>query len=129
MTSTGSIGVVYADSKRNIEHEKDKMIFIYSDLSERKHEFRKDLCAEEYQAIRDKNLNPIAEAFHKRVKSSRKDFLDLKSENTLDGAMYLAANAKKYGLANQVGSFKDAVNLAIKLSNQRVRRQTVKALY
>lgn len=112
---TGSIGVVMQLPKWWIQEMKDEVISIYADQSPDKHSLMKNLIAENYDAIKNEELNPFAIEFQNLVKRERKG-VDV---SALTGKMYIAKDAMKMGLIDGIGTMKTALNEVRKLSTQR----------
>ena len=102
----GSIGVVVQVPKEYIGYYRDEVVSIYADGSEDKHSFVKNLIAGDYESIKQEELNPIREEFRKKVRQHRVDVND----SALAGKVYLAGQAKKLGLIDEVGTMKSVYN-------------------
>ena len=54
-------------------------------------------------------LSPLARKFQEDVKKRRGDKLDTKVEGILNGAMFFAEDAVKYGLIDGIGTLGDSI--------------------
>lgn len=113
--SIGSIGVFVklADYDKYAESEGMKIHTIYADQSSEKNKDVNDALAGNYATIKADLLNPIADAFISSVKNSRADKLNLSAGDPFKGKIYMADDALKIGLIDQIGNFNAAVKAAI----------------
>ncbi len=116
----GSIGVMmqFPDYAKYYEQKGIKIHTIYSDLSDWKNAPFEAARKGDYKSIREEQLNPLARQFQQAVKSARKQ-LDLSVDGILNGRMFYAADALKYGLIDQVGTAAEATELVRQLSADR----------
>jgi ClpP class serine protease len=120
-TQMGSIGTMlqYMDSSKADKKRGFVQKMVRADASYDKNEAFVQLLAGNDQPIKDQMLNPINEVFLNAVRTNRAGKLPTGegAENVLSGKVYLAADAVKHGLADSIGSFQDAVQLALKLAS------------
>lgn len=119
-TQTGSIGTMLqvTDSSAADKKQGYKTITVRADASSDKNEAFLQLLAGNEQPVKDQLLNPMNEVFLNAVKANRAGKLPKgkDAENVLSGKVYLAADAVKYGLADSIGTFQDAVQKALDLA-------------
>lgn len=113
--SIGSIGVFVklADYDKKLEADGLKIHTIYADQSSEKNKDVNDALAGNYATIKAELLNPIADAFISSVKTSRADKLNLSAGDPFKGKIYMADDALKIGLIDQIGNFNAAIKAAI----------------
>jgi protease IV len=115
----GSIGtlVVHIDQTAFLEKQGMKVQIIRADKSvdKAKGNAVEPLTESDIAAYKEQ-LNSITETFIADVKRGRGDKLTSK-EDLFTGKMYDGATAIKYGLADKIGSLKDAVKAAQKLAS------------
>lgn len=117
----GSIGTMlqYTDSSKADKKAgyEDKMV--RADASSDKNEAFLQLLAGNDQPIKEQMLNPLNEVFLNAVRDNRAGKLPKgnNAENVLSGKVYLAADAVKFGLADSIGTFEDAVQLALNMAS------------
>lgn len=110
LSSAGSIGSMFSISKQFIEYVKNNYLDLYSDLSPQKNKPFNDLISGDTSAIKNE-LNNIAKIFQNIVIDGRGLNPDSKTtKDTIEGAMFLANDAKKRGLIDQVGSIDLAIS-------------------
>ena len=101
----GSIGVMmqFPDYAKYYEQKGIKVHTIYSDLSTHKNAPFEAALKGEYKSIKEEMLNPLAREFQQAVKSHRPN-LDDKIDGILNGRMFFAKDALKYGLIDAIGN-------------------------
>ena len=101
----GSIGVMmqFPDYAKYYEKQGIKVHTIYSDLSTHKNAPFEAALKGEYKSIKEEMLNPLAREFQQAVKSHRPN-LDDKVDGILNGRMFFAKDALKYGLIDAIGN-------------------------
>lgn len=115
----GSIGVMmqFPDYAKYYEQKGIKVHTIYSDLSTYKNAPFEAALKGDYKSIREEQLNPLARAFQQAVRLRRKN-LDEKMDGILAGRMFYAADARKYGLIDAIGTSDTATEEVRRLSAQ-----------
>lgn len=115
----GSIGVMmqFPDYAKYYEQKGIKVHTIYSDLSTYKNAPFEAALKGDYKSIREEQLNPLARAFQQAVRLRRKN-LDEKVDGILAGRMFYAADARKYGLIDAIGTSDTATEEVRRLSAQ-----------
>lgn len=120
-TQMGSIGTMlqYMDSSKADKKRGYAQKMVRADASYDKNEAFVQLLNGNDQPIKEQMLNPLNEVFLNAVRTNRAGKLPTgkDAENVLSGKVYLAADAVKYGLADSIGSFQDAVQLALKMAS------------
>ena len=116
----GSIGVMmsFMDYAKYYEKEGIKVHTIYSNLSDYKNKPFEEAKKENYAAIRDEELDPLARDFQENVKQNRGARLLLDTEGLLRGRMFYAREAVRVGLADCIGTLQYAANRSRELSAQ-----------
>lgn len=107
----GSIGTMiqFADYKEYYEKEGIKIHTVYAPESTHKNmEFEKAQEGD-YEPMKNNVLSPLARKFQEDVKKRRGDKLDTKVEGILNGAMFFAEDAVKYGLIDGIGTLGDSI--------------------
>ena len=101
----GSIGVMmqFPDYAKYYEKQGIKVHTIYSDLSTHKNAPFEAALKGEYKSIKEEMLNPLAREFQQAVRSHRPN-LDDKVDGILNGRMFFAKDALKYGLIDAIGN-------------------------
>ena len=112
-TEVGSIGVVisFIDNRKALEAEGYEFHDIFADQSNEKWKEMLDATKGDYSTIKEWTLNPIAEEFQNTVKDNRPNVND----KSLHGRVYLAKDAKRYGLIDKIGNFEFAIKELNKL--------------
>jgi len=115
----GSIGVMmqFPDYAKYYEQKGIKVHTIYSDLSTYKNAPFEAALKGDYKSIREEQLNPLAREFQQAVRLRRKN-LDEKVDGILAGRMFYAADARKYGLIDAIGTSDTATEEVRRLSAQ-----------
>ena len=116
----GSIGVMmsFMDYAKYYEKEGIKVHTIYSNLSDYKNKPFEEAKKENYAAIRDEELDPLARDFQENVKQKRGTRLQLDTEGLLRGRMFYARDAVRVGLADCIGTLEMAVKRSRDISAQ-----------
>jgi len=116
----GSIGTMLeiTDSRKADELEGNTQIMVRADESGDKNEAFIQLLDGNQDPIKQQLLNPLNAVFQDSVRANRAGKLPTgkDAENVLSGKVYLAADAVKFGLADSIGTFPDAVQLALDLA-------------
>lgn len=101
----GSIGVMmqFPDYAKYYEQKGIKVHTIYSDLSTHKNAPFEAALKGDYKSIKEEQLNPLARQFQEAVKSHRPN-IDDKVDGILNGRMFFANDALKYGLIDKIGN-------------------------
>lgn len=110
----GSIGVMcsFMDMQPIYESMGAKFHTIYSKHSSHKNiSFTKALEGK-YDLIKVEELDPLALKFQDTIKENRGNKLKSDIDGILNGRMFFAEDALKYGLIDQIGSTESAVQLA-----------------
>jgi len=115
----GSIGVMmqFPDYAKYYEQKGIKVHTIYSDLSTYKNAPFEAALKGDYKSIKEEQLNPLAREFQQAVRLHRPN-LDEKVDGILSGRMFYAADARKYGLIDAIGSSDTATAEVRRLSAQ-----------
>ena len=118
---TGSIGVIIKSI--NLQKSIEKIGIKNQTISSGKNKSLNDPLespSEEHQKILQEIVQQMYEKFVSVVKTNRKNRLDLNQEDLLfDGRIFTSQQAKKLGLIDEIGYFKDAVSwLEKKLSTR-----------
>ena len=110
----GSIGVMlsFLDMIPHYEAKGAKFHEVYADQSSDKNQAFQKLLKGEYDQIRQEMLNPMAIQFQDAVKSNRAGKLISDTAGILSGATYSGGKSVEIGLADRVGTLKDAINYA-----------------
>lgn len=117
----GSIGTMiqFADYREAYEKEGIKIHTVYADQSTHKNlEFEKAQDGE-YELMKKNVLNPLAANFQNAVRERRAGKLDDKAEGILNGAMFFAEDAVKYGLVDGFASLGDSIQRVIDMTEVR----------
>lgn len=117
----GSIGTMiqFADFRGSYEKEGIKIHTVYADQSTHKNlEFEKAQDGE-YEPMKKNVLNPLAANFQNAVRERRAGKLDEKAEGILNGAMFFAEDAVKYGLVDGFSSLGDSIQRVIDMTEVR----------
>lgn len=120
-TQMGSIGTMlqYMDSSKADKKRGYVQKMVRADASYDKNEAFVQLLNGNEGPIKEQMLNPLNEVFLNAVRTNRAGKLPTgeDAENVLSGKVYLAADAVKHGLADSIGSFQDAVQLALTMAS------------
>ncbi len=116
--SVGSIGVMcsVADYKPMLEALGVKFHDLRADDSDEKNEDFRQLLEGNYKPYTANVLNPLRDMFAATVKANRPQLATKEGEKRLHGGMYFAEAAVADGLADEIGSFSRAVELALELA-------------
>ena len=120
-SQVGSIGIytVLIDNKEMLEKEGYKIHEIYPPESSYKNREYKEAFEGNYELIISESLSPMAINFQEAVKANRKK-IDIKAAGILNGRMFRANDAVKFGLADEIGTIDKAI------SHVRAFRETEK---
>ena len=99
---------------------------IYADQSSEKNADFKAALDNNYEPLKKNLLNPLTEVFINNVKSNRSGKLDEKK--TLNGQMYTANDALKYGLIDEIGGLDAAINKINQLASGDISVQANSSL-
>ncbi|WP_338812714.1 S49 family peptidase [Bernardetia sp. Wsw4-3y2] len=104
----GSIGTMITiyNLEKMYENEGVKIHDIYATKSTDKNKMYKEASEGNYKKIVSKMLDPMNEEFINAIKSQRPNI----SEKALTGEIFMASEAIKIGLIDQIGSYEDAIN-------------------
>lgn len=120
ISRVGSIGT-YATIRDYTEYYKEagiKIWEVYASASTQKNEAVRNILEKgDTTVMRQREIDPINEAFMDQVKSARGSKLDLSANNVLAGAMYTGQEAINVGLADSIGTLLDAVQKVEDLSH------------
>jgi len=110
-SAVGSIGVytILVDDSKMLEDMGYKVHEIYPPESNFKNKDVKEAFAGNYELIISEHLSPLAQQFQSVVRENRKK-LDQKAEGILNGRMFNATDAVKYGLADEIGTIDKAIS-------------------
>ena len=113
----GSIGVMiqFPDYAKYYENHGIKIHTVYSDLSTHKNAPFEAALKGDYKSIKEETLNPLAREFQQAVRLHRRN-LDEKVDGILNGRMFFAADARKYGLIDCIGDSATATDEVRRLS-------------
>jgi ClpP class serine protease len=116
--AVGSIGVMcsVADYKPMLETLGVKFHDLRADDSDEKNEDFRQLLEGNYKPYTANVLNPLRDMFAATVKANRPQLATKEGEKKLHGGMYFADAALADGLADEIGSFSRAVELALELA-------------
>lgn len=117
----GSIGVMmsFADYAKYYDKEGIKVHTIYSNLSDYKNAPYEAALKGEYDLIKNEELDPLARQFQDAVRK-RRQCINEKVKGILNGRMFYAEEAVKFGLADEIGSMDRAVQKAKQVSAESV---------
>lgn len=113
----GSVGVVlsWRDNKKYLESLGYEFHEVYPDESEHKNEAFRLAMEGKYDMIKQEMLSPMAVNFQNAVKAARPK-LDLREPGLLTGKTFFTDKAIGVNLVDGMGSLKDAMNMALMLS-------------
>jgi protease-4 len=116
--AVGSIGVMcsVADYKPMLEALGVKFHDLRADDSDEKNEDFRQMLEGNYKPYITNVLNPLRDMFAATVKTNRPQLATKEGEKKLHGGMYFADDAVADGLADEIGSFSRAVELALELA-------------
>jgi protease IV len=120
-SSFGSIGVMvsFADVQPYYEKQGVKFHTIYAPESEYKNQPFELALKGKYDLIKKEMLSPIARKFQSDVRTNRNGKINLTVKGILNGRMFYANDAVKYGLADEIGDFEHAIRRAKELADNR----------
>lgn len=116
----GSVGVMisFMDLQPYYEMMGVKFHTIYAPESNYKNlPFEKALKGD-YELIKAEELSPLARKFQSDVRQARKGKLNLTVPGILNGRMFYAADAVKYGLSDEIGNYDFAIKRITELSKK-----------
>ena len=113
----GSVGVVlsWRDNKKYLESLGYEFHEVYPDESETKNQAFRLAMEGKYDMIKQEMLSPMAVNFQNAVKAARPN-LDLREPGLLTGKTFFTDKAIGLKLVDGMGSLKDAMNMALMLS-------------
>lgn len=113
----GSVGVVlsWSDNRKFLESLGYVFHEVYPIESEHKNEAFRLAMEGKYEMIKTEMLSPIAQNFQNAVKAARPK-LDLKEPGVITGKTFNTEKALGIGYADSMGSLKDAIELALTMS-------------
>jgi signal peptide peptidase SppA len=116
--SVGSIGVMCSVADYKPMLEKLGVVFhdLRADESDEKNEDFRQLMEGNHKPYIENVLNPLREMFASTVKENRPQLATKEGEKLLHGSMYFANAAVADGLADEIGTFSRAVELALELA-------------
>ena len=126
----GSIGTMmkFGDVQPVMEKAGIKFHEIYASLSTDKNKAFRDATKDgNYTTLINEILDPLNEVFLSSVKKNRSGKLSDK-ENVLTGKTYMAADAKKHGLIDKIGSMDDAMKSIRNLVDNKNKTRMSNAL-
>lgn len=117
----GSIGVMmsFMDMREYYEAKGIKVHEIYSKLSGDKNSDFREARDGKYEPIQDGLLDPLAVSFQDTIRANRAGKLDESVAGVLSGKTFFAAEAKKAGLIDHIGSQSFAIDLALGMSHAK----------
>jgi len=117
----GSIGVMisFADATPMWEERGIKFHTIYAPESTHKNLPFENALKGNYDLIKKEMLSPLAKKFQQAVRTNRNGKVDITQKGILNGKMYFARDAVKFGLADEIGNREYAINRAVELANKQ----------
>lgn len=117
----GSIGVMisFADIRPYWEEMGIKFHTIYASESDHKNLPFENALKGDYKLMKELVLTPLAKKFQADVRSFRKGKVDITQKGILNGKMFYANDAIKYGLADELGNLDYAIKRAHELASKR----------
>lgn len=114
----GSIGVMmsFADVRPMWEARGVKFHTIYAPESNYKNLAWEKALKGEYDLIKAEELSPLARRFQKEIRTNRQGKVDITQKGILNGKMYFATDAIKFGLADELGNKEYAIKRAVELA-------------
>jgi ClpP class serine protease len=114
----GSLGTMSSFQNMEPMFEKWGMEFheIYATLSTLKNKTFNDALEGKYDRMKERMLDPMNEDFIAEVKALRGDKISKKDAGIYAGETYMAVEAAKLGLIDEVGSFDAAIQKAFELA-------------
>jgi len=112
----GSIGVVlsFVDNRTYLEKLGYKFHEIYPEESANKNEAFKLAMEGKYDMIKEEMLSPMARKFQNDVRAARPNLKE--APGVLTGKTFGADKALEVGLIDSIGSFKQAMSMALMMS-------------
>ena len=116
----GSVGVVlsWRDNQKYMESIGYKFHEVYPVESAQKNEAFRLAMEGNYDMIKTEMLSPMAKNFQDAVKAARPN-LDLREPGVITGKTFNTEKALGIGYADSMGSLKDAINMALLLSDMK----------
>lgn len=116
-STIGSIGVMMSfwDVKGYYEAQGYKLHVVYAPESDHKNLAWEKALEGEYDLIKSEELSPLAISFQNAIKENRSGKLDLTAKGLLNGKTYLAEQAVKVGLIDEIGNRETAMERAQQL--------------
>lgn len=110
-SQAGSVGTMiqFADFSAYWEKEGIKVHKIYAPESTHKNQEFEKALAGDYKLMQENVLSPLARGFQDAVRKARAGKLDESADGILNGAMFFAEDAVKYGLADGIGTLGEAI--------------------
>lgn len=129
-TMIGSIGTMMSwwDGKEVYEREGFKFHEFYATRSTDKNRIFRDAAAGTdagKKELVEQFLDPANDVFLRSVQENRAGKIDLKKEDVLTGKLYYAADAKKYGLVDDIKSFEQTLNIAMGMAPKKNKKNYV----
>ncbi len=117
----GSIGVMvsFADVQPYWEKQGVKFHTVYAPESDHKNQAFELALKGDYELIKKEMLSPLARKFQAAVRENRSGKIDITQKGILNGKMFYAADALKYGLADGIGTFEDSINKVNELAKRK----------
>lgn len=116
----GSVGVMisFMDIQPYYEQMGVKFHTIYAPESNYKNQPFEKALKGDYDLIKSEELSPLARKFQSDVRNARKGKLNLTVPGILNGRMFFAPDAVKYGLADEIGNYDLAIQRITELSKK-----------
>jgi protease IV len=116
-TLIGSIGTkaTLIDRSATKDNKGVKVHTVYATKSSRKGKYMEDILSGDYSRLQQE-LDQVNEVFLSSVKNNRQGKLNLDMENVLEGDVYNAKDALKFGLIDKMGSFDYAVKRSLQMA-------------
>lgn len=120
-SSFGSIGVMvsFADVQPYYEKLGVKFHTIYAPESDAKNSPFELALKGNYDLIKKEMLSPLARKFQNAVRENRAGKIDIKQKGILNGKMFYADDAVRFGLADGIGNFNYALERATQLAKSK----------
>lgn len=117
----GSIGVMmsFADARPMWEKDGVKFHTIYAPESNYKNKPFELALKGQYELIQKEELSPLAKKFQQAVRTNRQGKVDITQKGILNGRMYFASDAIRFGLADEIGNREYAIKRAVELANKQ----------
>jgi len=117
MAEIGSLGVMAHFADFQPVSEKEGIVFhkIYADQSSDKNKTFDDALKGDYKLLKEKELNPLAQAAIDKMKKQRGD--KITDASVYSANMFFAKEAVKIGLIDEIGNLDYAINRASELAS------------